>query len=369
MNFNLDLFRALANQNQSQEMINQANAIISNNIGNPNLAIFVLSTYSTPEVQNDQTLIQIMAIVFYRIVDHIWKLYPDKIQQYSPEVYSQVRNQIILIYSNTPDRLQQFIIDALKTIIIYERFNSEDLVGNICTLINPQQNLHTISFVFQILEEYSNIVSINKDQINRGEPFCQKFLQIWSIVFPQIQASFSTQPTADSFQILKSAGAIMRYLTRNAEASFKRPEAVNLIQFFMNALIMQNSQSDCIKMKESLLLFFRESLKIVQKRDRKEYVEWIQKAFLSNFNQFVPQIFATVSNNEVIDAMNLFFYFRVHTNQRRIHQFVFLFSYQKLQNILHLRSTPQFFLRFLDQKGTNDKKYHIDENKFQKEKM
>ena len=313
MEFNLDLFRAFANQNQSYEMINKANQLIADNIGNPNLALFILNTFSTPEVQNDQIITQVMVIIFYKIVDFVWHLYPDKIQRYSPEVFSQIREQIFAFYFNTPAQFQHIIIDALGIVIKFESANSEDILSNVLALLNSAQDLHNISFVFRVLEFYADDVSIPKsDNVNRGEPFCEKFLEIWSSILPQLQESFSTQPQADSYQILKSTAIIMKHLIKKtAEASLLKPQTANMIQFFLGALIFQSNETECINMKESILLFFNESLNLARDKQRKQYVEPIQQSFLTSLFQNSQQLFSTVSNNETINAlgvlMNIFY--------------------------------------------------------------
>ena len=289
MEISFDLFRYFVDTRpESQELMKQANEILFENIGNPELAIFILNSIQTQEVQNDATLIQAMTFVFYRIVNHIWSnLYPDQLDQYNVEVFSHIRDQIVLIYFNTPINYQNFIIDAIRDVITKEGENSEDLLTSVCESINPQ-----------VLEMYSSIVSNDKSEF-----FCDTFIQFWSNIANKIHECFSTQPNNDAFSIIKSASDIMNHLLNSATDSLLKPETTNLVQFFISVLVIPNAECQCIQMKRSILSFFNKVLKYVRNEQRQKYIEWIRQNFLEDLSQSFPQMFSTILESEYIGAL------------------------------------------------------------------
>lgn len=309
MEINYDIFRAFIDQSHPDEMI-EASSILQENFINPQLALFILSVYQEKEVKDDRNLIHAMVLILFRIIEHIWSD-SKRLEEYSQEVISQIKDQIIPIYLNTPRDFQSNIIEALSVIIKYENFHSEELIVSASNLINPQQDLHIVSFVFQVLEKYSDAIKISKDGVNRGEPFCDTFLQIWLTILPQLQESFTNSPTVDSYQIVKSCSAAMTHLLLCAEDSLLKQETIDLAQFFITILSFPSEEAECNRMKESILNFFKGSLLTDNKRQ--QYTENIRQLFIENFMELVSQIFPSILESKTIGAlsalMNIFFVF------------------------------------------------------------
>ncbi|OHS97119.1 hypothetical protein TRFO_36731 [Tritrichomonas foetus] len=291
---NFDLFRAFVS-GTNVEAMTQASEFLKNSLGNPELAKFIISTYSTPEVQNDPLLPRSMAIILFHIVNFVWKN-GEIFNQYDKQIILSIRNQIIPLLLNSNPATEQYLLDSVKIILKIEDIAAQDLIDSIYQFLQTNQTIQTFYFAFSIFEAWADIVTLTqKDGVDRLNPFFNIILQIWS----QVQQHL--QPSALVFKIIEIGSSIFSTLLKKGTTPIQNPIFLNASQFFLQVLTIEandESISNCIQMKKSILSFFTRLFSL-----NNEFVAPLQQNFIPQIINIFPQIYQTVVNKDDTRAL------------------------------------------------------------------
>ena len=279
---NFDLFRALVCVS-SPEQIQQASQILYTNLENPELAQFILQTYFSSDVQNDEMLMTSMCFVMYEIIKCLWKNRPEN---YDINTFNAIRQQVIMMALNSPPNSQKSLLDAIHYIIYAEDASAEDIFNLSLQIFQKQDNLKTLYISFSIFKSWAAVASRKQlDKVDRYTPF----LQIYSQIFDDFKSK--NQVSNDTFNIYQIAAVTFHKLVKKDFIDFlKNDKFAVFCHFFMQCLVIQNDEINCLQMKKEIMDLFSELIRT-------------DAQFFQIFSQqivpMIPSIYSTIVDKKI----------------------------------------------------------------------
>lgn len=317
MSINLELFKAFSSQNQ--EICKSANEIVFANILNPELTAFILTQLSKPEIFSQKDLVQTLSLILYKIITIVWyhsATDDEHTLAFKQTIQMQIRNSLlqisILFCQNYPEF--SYFEDALGKIVAQEDIQSEDLISNLTTVVNPEQQFSILNFVFQGLNHYAKVVSRPQtDGVDRCNPFSQIFIQIFNTIYPRLIAFFQSSSEGINhnlhdpvYRIVNGIAGVLTSIIKLATFTLQNQEIPVMITFLIQLLLINDQSPQVLHMKAEILEFFAQLIITSKRHDRNQFLSPLSEIFLAQWPSICQPIYQTVQPPDDKSALSVY---------------------------------------------------------------